>query len=51
MPLKVSVVPYVMPYTAGMRKTSVYLDDEQVERLARISRSEGRPRAEIIREA
>jgi len=45
------VVPYVMPYTAGMRKTSVYLDDEQVERLARISRSEGRPRAEIIREA
>jgi metal-responsive CopG/Arc/MetJ family transcriptional regulator len=40
-----------MPYTADMRKTSVYLDDELADRLARLSRAEGRPQAEIIREA
>ena len=40
-----------MPYTECMRKTSVYLDEEQAERLARISREEGRPQAEILREA
>ena len=40
-----------MPYTMLMRKTSLYLDDEQAERLARLSRAEGRPQAEIIREA
>jgi predicted transcriptional regulator len=40
-----------MPYTTLMRKTSVYLDDEQAERLARLSRAEGRPQAEIIRKA
>ncbi len=34
-----------------MRKTSVYLDDKQAERLARLSRQEGRPQAEILREA
>jgi predicted transcriptional regulator len=34
-----------------MRKTSVYLDEEQAERLARLSRHEGRPQAEILREA
>lgn len=34
-----------------MRKTSVYLDDEQAERLARFSRAEGRPQSQIIREA
>jgi predicted DNA-binding protein len=34
-----------------MRKTSVYLDDELAARLARLSRAEGRPQAEIIREA
>jgi predicted transcriptional regulator len=34
-----------------MRKTSVYLDEEQAERLARLSRQEGRPQAEILREA
>lgn len=34
-----------------MRKTSVYLDDEQAERLARLSRQEGRSQAEILREA
>ena len=34
-----------------MRKTSFYLDDEQAERLARLARTEGRPEAEIVREA
>jgi predicted transcriptional regulator len=34
-----------------MRKTSVYLSDEQAERLARLARQEGRPQAEILREA
>jgi Ribbon-helix-helix protein, copG family len=41
----------MMPYTGDMRKTSVYLDDGQAERLARIAREEGRPQAEIVREA
>jgi predicted DNA-binding protein len=40
-----------MPYTVPMRKTSVYLDDEQTERLARLAREEGRSQAEILREA
>lgn len=40
-----------MPYTFGMRKTSVYLDDEQAERLARLARQEGRSQAAILREA
>lgn len=34
-----------------MRKTSVYLDEHQAERLARLAREEGRPQAEILREA
>ncbi|MGO9903313.1 MAG: CopG family transcriptional regulator [Solirubrobacteraceae bacterium] len=34
-----------------MRKTSVYLDDEQAARLARLARHEGRSQAEILREA
>jgi predicted transcriptional regulator len=34
-----------------MRKTSVYLNDEQAERLARIARQEGRSQAEILRQA
>ncbi|HEY2719540.1 MAG TPA: CopG family transcriptional regulator [Solirubrobacteraceae bacterium] len=34
-----------------MRKTSVYLDEHQAERLARLARQEGRPQAEILREA
>jgi predicted DNA-binding protein len=34
-----------------MRKTSVYLDEEQAMRLARLARDEGRPQAEILREA
>jgi predicted transcriptional regulator len=34
-----------------MRKTSVYLDDELAERLARLARQEGRSQAELLREA
>ena len=34
-----------------MRKTSVYLEDQQAERLARLARLEGRSQAEILREA
>jgi predicted DNA-binding protein len=40
-----------MPYTHGMRKTSVYLDDQQAEHLAALAREAGRPQAEILREA
>jgi len=40
-----------MPYTEGMRKTSVYLDDRQAEHLAALAREAGRPQAEILREA
>ncbi len=35
----------------SMRKTSVYLGEEQAERLARLAREEGRSQAEILREA
>ena len=34
-----------------MRKTSVYLDDELAERLARLARQEGRSQAAVLREA
>jgi predicted DNA-binding protein len=34
-----------------MRKTSVYLNDEQADRLARLAQAGGRSQAEIIREA
>jgi predicted DNA-binding protein len=34
-----------------MRKTSVYLDEQQAERLARLAREEGRSQAEILRDA
>jgi hypothetical protein len=34
-----------------MRKTSVYLDEDQARRLASIARQEGRSQAEILREA
>jgi hypothetical protein len=44
-------IPYVVPYIVRMRKTSVYLDDEQADRLARVARAEGRSQAEIVREA
>jgi predicted transcriptional regulator len=35
----------------AMRKTSVYLNAEQAERLARLARDEGRSQAEILRDA
>ncbi len=44
-------MPYVVPYTHVMRKTSVYLDEDQAERLARLAREEGRSQAEVLREA
>jgi predicted DNA-binding protein len=34
-----------------MKKTSVYLSEEEVAHLAELSRTERRPQAEIIREA
>ena len=34
-----------------MRKTSVYLDDAQADRLARLALREGRSQAEILRDA
>jgi predicted DNA-binding protein len=34
-----------------VKKTSVYLDAEQARRLERLAREEGRPQAEILREA
>ncbi|HYZ11557.1 MAG TPA: ribbon-helix-helix protein, CopG family [Actinomycetota bacterium] len=34
-----------------MRKTSVYLTEEQAARLKRLAAAEGRPEAEILREA
>ena len=35
----------------GMQKTTVYLEDRQVETLHRLSRETGRPVAELVREA
>lgn len=40
-----------MPYNRAMRKTSVYLSEEQAERLARLAREEDRSQAEILRDA
>jgi predicted DNA-binding protein len=34
-----------------MRRTSIYLSDEQADRLARLAKAEGRSQAEIVREA
>lgn len=34
-----------------MRKTSIYLSDEQADRLVQLAQAEGRSQAEIIREA
>jgi len=45
------VLPYAVPYTERMRKTSVYLNDEQADRLVALARDEGRSQAEILREA
>lgn len=38
-------------YPTSMRKTSVYLSDEDSARLAQIAAREGRPQAAIIRDA
>jgi predicted DNA-binding protein len=40
-----------MPSNARVRKTSVYLDDEQAERLARLAKELGRSQAEVLRDA
>jgi len=40
-----------MPYTSGMRKTSVYLDEVRAARLARIAEVEGRSQADVLRAA
>jgi predicted transcriptional regulator len=34
-----------------MRKTSVYLDEEQTQRLSRLAHEEGRSQAEVLRQA
>lgn len=34
-----------------MRKSSVYLTDEQAQRLASLARTEGRSQAEVLRDA
>jgi len=44
-------MPYPVPYTDSMRKTSVYLSDELAERLARLARETGRSQADILRSA
>jgi predicted transcriptional regulator len=44
-------MPYVLPYTDGMRKTSVYLSDELSERLAGLARETGRSQADVLRAA
>jgi predicted DNA-binding protein len=50
-PNHVRLLPYMCPTILDMRKTSVYLDDKQADRLAQLARAEGRPRSQIIREA
>ena len=44
-------MPYKVPYTARVRKTSVYLDEAQAARLSRLAAAEGRSQAEILRAA
>jgi hypothetical protein len=44
-------MPYLVPYTESMRKTSVYLSEELAERLARLARETGRSQADILRAA
>ncbi len=38
-------------YPPFMKKTSIYLEDHQVERLKQLSEAEGRSQAEIVRHA
>lgn len=49
--MRAEFVPYVLPYTGPMRKTSVYLSDELAERLARLARETGRSQADVLRAA
>lgn len=44
-------MPYLRPILISMRKTSVYLNEEQTQRLARLAREERRSQAEVLREA
>lgn len=44
-------MPYAVPYTSDMRKTSVYLSDELAERLAGLARETGRSQADVLRAA
>lgn len=43
------MAPYIVPY--NMKKTSIYLDDDDRDRLRRLAEREGRKQAEIIRAA
>lgn len=43
--------PYVLPYNLAVRKSSVYLTEQQARRLAHLARAEGRPQAEVLRDA
>ena len=43
--------PTSCPILVVVRKSSIYLSEEQAERLARLAREEGRSQAEILREA
>jgi predicted DNA-binding protein len=45
------ICPTCCPTITPVRKTSVYLEEEQSQRLARLAREEGRSQAEILREA
>jgi predicted DNA-binding protein len=45
------ICPTICPTITLVRKTSVYLEEEQALRLARLAREEGRSQAEILREA
>lgn len=42
--------PYV-PYNDGMHKTTLYLEDEIRERIARVAKATGRSQADVIRDA
>ncbi len=44
-------LPYIVPYTELVRKTSVYLDEAETRRLARLAREQGCSQAEILRAA
>lgn len=48
-------LPYVSPYTGDtvrtVKKTSIYLTDREIERLAWLAKREGIPQAEVIRKA